>query len=152
MDSQGNNACFYLSCFSGYIQDSFDILHAELYAIYQGLAKEMVIVEIVFYSNFLHCIKLIKDPSMKFQVYAVLIQEIKNLIVISQFIILFEIRTNAWILILSLSFEHYWIWISSTMQPELSFLVSNSCACFLPFRFVVLISLVTKKKKNYDFY
>lgn len=133
MDSQGNNACFYLSCFSGYIQDSFDILHAELYAIYQGLAKEMVIVEIA---------------SMKFQVYAVLIQEIKNLIVISQFIILFEIRTNAWILILSLSFEHYWIWISSTMQPELSFLVSNSCACFLPFRFVVLISLVTKKKKK----
>jgi len=77
-----NDAGFYLSGFSGYIQGSSDILHAELYAIYQGLllVKNMNIIDLVCYSDSLHCINLIQGPSMKFHVYAVLIQDIKELI------------------------------------------------------------------------
>jgi len=59
-----NNPCFYLLEFSDYIQDSNNVLHAKLFAIYQGLllAKEMDIVELVCYSYPLHCINLIHGP------------------------------------------------------------------------------------------
>lgn len=51
-----NYASFYLSGFSGYIQNSANILFAELYAIYQGLllAKNMGISDLFCYSNSLH--------------------------------------------------------------------------------------------------
>jgi len=77
-----NYAGFYLSRFSGYIHDSSDILYAELYAIYQGLilAKSLDITELVFYSDSLLCINLLKGPTMRFHVYAVLIQDVKDLI------------------------------------------------------------------------
>jgi len=44
-----NYAGFFLSGFSGYIQNSSDILYAELYAIYKDLllAKEMSIIDFV---------------------------------------------------------------------------------------------------------
>jgi len=77
----GNNAGFYLSRFSGYIHNSSDILYAELYAIYQGLllAKHKGIVHLICYSDFLLCINIITSPFLKFHVYAVLIQDIKEL-------------------------------------------------------------------------
>jgi ribonuclease HI len=77
-----NNAGFYLSGFSGHIQHSSEILHAELFAIYKGmmLAKKMDISELVCYSDSLHGINLIKGPNMMFDVYDVLIQDIKDLI------------------------------------------------------------------------
>jgi len=77
-----NSARFYLSGFSGYIRNSSDILHAELYAIYHGLllAKDLEINDIVCYSNSMHYVNLIKSHSRKFHVYAVLIQDIKDLL------------------------------------------------------------------------
>ncbi|CAJ2643293.1 unnamed protein product [Trifolium pratense] len=77
-----NDSGYYLSGFSGFIQGSSDILHAELLAIYQGLtlAKNMAIDELVCYSDSLHCINLIKGPNINYHVYAVLIQDIKELI------------------------------------------------------------------------
>jgi len=84
-----NNAGFYLSGFSGYIQGSSDILHTELYTIYEGLllAKNMRIEELVCYSDSLHCINLVKDPISKFHVYAVLIQDMNDLIEHSNIIV-----------------------------------------------------------------
>jgi ribonuclease HI len=48
----------------GFIQGLPDILLAELYVIYNGLllAKDMCINELVFYSDSLHCVNVIKDP------------------------------------------------------------------------------------------
>jgi len=75
-----NYVGFYLSGFSGFIQNSTNILRAELLAIYHGLlqAKETTITDLVCYS--LHCINLIKGHPIKFHTYAVLIQDIKELI------------------------------------------------------------------------
>ncbi|XP_024640640.1 uncharacterized protein [Medicago truncatula] len=55
-----NYAGFFLSGFYGYIQNSSDILYAELYVIYKGLllAKEMGITDFVCYSDSLHCINI----------------------------------------------------------------------------------------------
>lgn len=77
-----NDARFYLSWFSGYIENSSDILYAELYAIYQGLllAKDKGIMDLICYSDSLLCINIITDPFLKFHVYAVLIQDIKELL------------------------------------------------------------------------
>ncbi|GAU40444.1 hypothetical protein TSUD_397630 [Trifolium subterraneum] len=77
-----NDSGFYLSGFSGFIRESSDILLAELYAIYQGLtlAKDLAIDELVCYSDSLLCINLIKGPIVKYHVYAVLIQDINELI------------------------------------------------------------------------
>jgi hypothetical protein len=71
-----------LSGFSGYIQNSSDILYAELYAIYKGLllAKEMGITDFVCYSDSLHCINILKGPPIRFHAYVVLIQDIKELL------------------------------------------------------------------------
>jgi len=59
-----NYVWFYLSRFSGFIQNSTNILQAELLVIYHGLsqAKEMAIADIVCYSNSQHCINIIKGP------------------------------------------------------------------------------------------
>jgi len=77
-----NDADFYLSGFSGYIDGSSDIIFVELYAIYRGLllAKDLNFIDLVCYSDSLYCVNLIQGSSMKFYVYAVLIQEIKELI------------------------------------------------------------------------
>jgi len=76
-----NYAGFYLYGFSKYIHDSSDILYAELYTIYQGLslANEKGIVDLVCYSDSLLCINIITGPLLKFHVYVVLIQDIKEL-------------------------------------------------------------------------
>jgi len=76
-----NDAGFYLSGFSGYIHNSSDILYAELYAIYQGLllAKDKCIVDLICYFDSLLCINIITGPFFKFHVYAVLVQDIKEL-------------------------------------------------------------------------
>ncbi|GAU45207.1 hypothetical protein TSUD_139120 [Trifolium subterraneum] len=72
----------YLAGFSGFISGSSDILLAELYTIYKGLllAKDMSIDELVYYSDSLHCVNLIKGPQVKYHVHAVLIQDIKDLL------------------------------------------------------------------------
>ncbi|GAU16657.1 hypothetical protein TSUD_326070 [Trifolium subterraneum] len=77
-----NNSGFYLSGFSGFIKESYDIMIAELYAIYQGLtlAKDLAVEELVCYSDSLLCINLLKGLIVKYHVHAVLIQDIKELI------------------------------------------------------------------------
>jgi len=77
-----NHVGFYLSGSPGFIQNSADILRAELLAIYHGLlqAKEMAVADLVCYSDSLHCINLIKGPPTKFHSDAVLIQVITELI------------------------------------------------------------------------
>jgi ribonuclease HI len=77
-----NDAGFFLSGFSGYIQNSSDILYVELYAIYKGLllAKEMGNADFVCYFDSLHCINILNDPPTRFHAYAVLIQDIKELL------------------------------------------------------------------------
>jgi len=77
-----NSTGYYLSCFSCYINEYFDILYVELRAIYEGLilAKCFNIIELVCYTDFLHCINLLKGPTMRYHVYVVLIQDVKDLI------------------------------------------------------------------------
>ena len=77
-----NSAGFYLSGFSGFIPISTDILFAELTAIQRGLrlAVEMGIEELVCYSNSMLSIKLLTGHVLNYHVYAVLIQEIKELL------------------------------------------------------------------------
>jgi len=77
-----NSAGYCLSGFSGCINVSSDILYAELYAINHGLifAKSLNIIELVCYTDSLHCINLLKGPPMRYHVYAVLIQDVKDLI------------------------------------------------------------------------
>ncbi|KAK2445291.1 hypothetical protein QL285_016239 [Trifolium repens] len=72
----------YLADYSGFIPETTDILLVELYAIYKGLllAKNMSIDELVCYFDSLHCINLIKGPQVKYHIYAVLIQDIKELL------------------------------------------------------------------------
>jgi len=59
-----NDAGFFLLGFTGYIQNSSDILYAELYSIYKGLllAKEMGVTDFVCYSDSLHCINILNSP------------------------------------------------------------------------------------------
>ncbi|XP_024633938.1 uncharacterized protein [Medicago truncatula] len=76
-----NHAGIYLSGFSEYIPNSSDILYVELYAIYQGLilARNLNIGDLVCYNDSLHCINLLKGPILNFHVYAILIQDVKDL-------------------------------------------------------------------------
>jgi hypothetical protein len=77
-----NTFSHYLVGFSGFIQGSSDILLAELYVIYKGLllAKDMSIDELVFSSDFLHSVNLIKGVQVRYHTHAVLIQDIKELL------------------------------------------------------------------------
>jgi hypothetical protein len=72
----------YLAGFFGFIQGSSDILLVELYAIYKGflLAKDINIDELVYYSDSLHCVNLIKSPEVIYHIHVVLIQDIKELL------------------------------------------------------------------------
>jgi len=89
-----NSAGYYLSGFSGYIQGSSDILHAELYAIYHGLllTNKLGILELVCYSDSLLCVNLLKDPTTMFHVYAVLIQDVKDLMEQNNIIVCHTLR------------------------------------------------------------
>jgi len=71
-----------LSGFSSYINDFANILYVELHTIYQGLilAKSLNTIELVCNTDSLHCINLLKGPSMRCHVYVVLIQDVKDLI------------------------------------------------------------------------
>jgi len=73
---------FYLAGFSGHISNSDDILLAELTAIYHGLqvAIDMGIDELVCYSDSLLSINLITINTPMFHIYAVLLQDIKDLL------------------------------------------------------------------------
>jgi len=84
-----NPAGFYLSGFSGFISISTDILFAELTAIYRGflLATEMGLQELVCYTDSLLSISLITGHASNFHVYAVLIQDIKDLLSSTNFTI-----------------------------------------------------------------
>jgi ribonuclease HI len=77
-----NNAGFYLSGFSGFIPDSKDILLAELTALHRGflLAVAMGIEDLACYSDSLLSINLITGRASNFHAYAVLIQDIKDLL------------------------------------------------------------------------
>jgi hypothetical protein len=77
-----NTFGYYLAGFSDFIQKSSDILFAELYVIYKGLllTKDMNIDELVYYSNFLRCVNLVKKGhQVKYHIYVVWIQDIKKL-------------------------------------------------------------------------
>jgi ribonuclease HI len=68
--------------FSGHIPNSTDILLAELTAIYHGLslAIDMGLDNLVCYSDSLLSINLITVNTLKFHIYAVLLQDIKDLL------------------------------------------------------------------------
>jgi ribonuclease HI len=72
----------YISAFSGFINHSQDILFAEFTAHYQGviLVINMNYEEVACYSDSLQTVNLINEGSNHFHVYAVLIQNIKDLI------------------------------------------------------------------------
>jgi ribonuclease HI len=76
-----NHSGTYIAGFSGYISHSQDILFAELTALYQGLklAISFNLEELVCYSDSLLTVNLIKEDLNHYHVYAVLIQNIKDL-------------------------------------------------------------------------
>ncbi|XP_024640718.1 uncharacterized protein [Medicago truncatula] len=77
-----NNVGAYLSGYSGFIPESTDVLLAELTALHQGLlmAAAMGIEELSCYSNSLLSINLITGTASNYHAYAVLIQDIKDLL------------------------------------------------------------------------
>ncbi|XP_024630300.1 uncharacterized protein [Medicago truncatula] len=81
-----NIAGLFNSGFPGNITNTSDILLAELHAIFQGLRmiSDMGISDFVCYFDSLHYVSLINGPSMKFHVYATLIQDIKDLVITSK--------------------------------------------------------------------
>jgi len=113
-------AGFFLSAFSGYIQNSSDILYVELYAIYKGLflVKEMGITDFVCYSNSLHCINILKGPPMRFHAYAVLIQDIKELLEQGNVMVnhtVKEINVRIFFAKLGASFDVEFLWYESLL-------------------------------------
>ncbi|XP_024630926.1 uncharacterized protein [Medicago truncatula] len=82
-----NSAGLYLSGFSGFIADSTDILLAELSAIHRGLlmAADMELEDLVCYSDSLLSINLITGQASIYHSYAVLIQDIRDLLVTHNF-------------------------------------------------------------------
>jgi ribonuclease HI len=78
-----NHTGSFISAFSGYIDHSQDILFAELSALYQGLtlAINLNYEEVACYTDSLLTVKLIKEDLNQFHVYAVLIQNIKDLLI-----------------------------------------------------------------------
>jgi hypothetical protein len=72
----------YLVGFWGFIQGLSDMLLAELYDIYKGLllAKDMNIDELIYYSDYLHCVKFIKGPQAIYSIHAILVQDISELL------------------------------------------------------------------------
>lgn len=89
-----NNVGFFISGFSGHIDHSGDILFAELHAILMGLqlARNLSIVDVVCYSDSLHCVSLINGSAMVYHAYATLIQDIKDLVRLENTPILHTLR------------------------------------------------------------
>jgi len=77
-----NSAGFFLEGFSGFIATTTDILFAELTTIHKGmlLAVEKGIDVMVCYSYSLLSVKLLTDSNSYYHAYAVLIQDIKDLL------------------------------------------------------------------------
>lgn len=77
-----NSDGYYLTCFSGFIPSSSDILQAELTAIHTGLsfAINFGFAPLACYTDSLLAITSIKEDCSKFHVYAVLIHEIQQLL------------------------------------------------------------------------
>jgi len=77
-----NNLGTYIVGFSGFINNSHDILFAELTTLYKGLtlAVSLNFEEMVCYSDSPLTVNLINDDYSRYHVYAVLIQNIKDLL------------------------------------------------------------------------
>ena len=89
-----NNAGLFLKGFFGFIQASMCILLAELTSIHKGfhLAVDMGIKDLVCFSDSQPSINLITRVVSKFHVYAVLIQDIKDLLASRNFTIFHTFR------------------------------------------------------------
>jgi ribonuclease HI len=89
-----NHSGTYISGFSGFISNSHDILFAELTALYQGLtlAVSLNYEEVVCYSDSLLTVNLINDDYSRYHVYAVLIQNIKDLLSTTNFSLRHSLR------------------------------------------------------------
>jgi ribonuclease HI len=77
-----NNAGLFISGFSGYLPNSNCILQAELSAILAGLrlAVSMGLEDLICYSDSQLSVKLITGDVSKYHAYAVLVQDIKDII------------------------------------------------------------------------
>ncbi|MCH80046.1 ribonuclease H protein [Trifolium medium] len=77
-----NSDGVWISGFYGFIVGSIDILYAELLAIYHGLslAKDLGHGHIACYSDSLNSLNLIQYATPRFHIYAMLIQNIKDLL------------------------------------------------------------------------
>jgi len=73
----------FISGFSGRIHHSQDIMYAELMALYQGLLLAISMNQVVLacYTDSLITVNLINEVSNHYHVYAVLIQNIKDIII-----------------------------------------------------------------------
>jgi len=89
-----NNAGLFLSGFSGFLQDSTCILLAELTAIHKGLrlAVDMGLEDLVCLSDSQLSVNLITEEVSKFHAYAVLIQDIKDILACHNFTIQHTLR------------------------------------------------------------
>lgn len=89
-----NHVGGFISGFSGYIANSDDILLAELSAIFNGLhmVRALGITDFVCYSDSLHSVSLINGSPLKFHIYATLIQDIKDLLNLSNTSVLHTLR------------------------------------------------------------
>jgi ribonuclease HI len=82
-----NEGGLFLAAYSGRIPHTKDILLAELTAIYHGLkmAIEIGLDNLKCYSDSLTSVKLIQEHMPRFHIYAVLVQNIKDLLVANNF-------------------------------------------------------------------
>jgi len=77
-----NNSNLFLAGFSGFLPKSNDIMPAKLSAVYHGLvmAKDLGYTKLACYSDSLICINLLNGPVERYHVYAILIHNIKQLL------------------------------------------------------------------------
>ncbi|XP_024628661.1 uncharacterized protein [Medicago truncatula] len=77
-----NSAGFFITGFAGYLSTTSDILFAKLFAMHRGLllAVEIGIEELVCYSDSMLTVKLVTKQVSEYHTYAVLIQDIKDII------------------------------------------------------------------------
>ncbi|XP_024630761.2 uncharacterized protein [Medicago truncatula] len=82
-----NSAGFYISEFSGFIASTTGILFAELTAIHRGLllAVKLGIEDMLCYSDSMLSIKLLIEHASNYHAYAVLIQDIKDILSTTNF-------------------------------------------------------------------
>jgi len=89
-----NNSGLFLAGFSGFLLNSDDIMLAKLSAIYHGLVttKDLGYTELACYSDSLVCINLLNGPVERYHVFAVLIQNIKQLLLQSNITVSHTLR------------------------------------------------------------